>query len=87
MGSCQWLNACRSFFACRRFSVERKHDTVIMKKNLTELVFILDRSGKLSSKFRVPFIPDANVGADDLSALWRRSFCEMQRLIAVEGYG
>ena len=27
-----------------------------MKKNLTELVFILDRSGKSSSKFRVPFI-------------------------------
>ena len=72
---------------CRRFSVERKHDTVIMKKNLTELVFILDRSGKLSSKFRVPFIPDTNVGADDLSALRRRSFCEMQRFIAVEGYG
>ena len=34
-------------FACRRFSVERKHDTVIMKKNLTELVFILDRSGSM----------------------------------------
>ena len=67
--------------------MERKHDTVIMKKNLTELVFILDRSGKSSSKLRVPFIPDANVGTDDLSALWRRSFCEMQRLIAVEGYG
>ena len=58
-----------------------------MKKNLTELVFILDRSGKLSSKFRVPFIPDTNIGADDLSALRRRSFCEMQRFIAVEGYG
>ena len=34
-------------FACRRFSVKRKHDTVIMKKNLTELVFILDRSGSM----------------------------------------
>ena len=41
------VDACRSFFACRRFSVERKHDTVIMKKNLTELVFILDRSGSM----------------------------------------
>ena len=58
-----------------------------MKKNLTELVFILDRSGKSSSKLRVPFIPDANVGADDFSAQRRRSFCEMQRLIAVKGYG
>ena len=58
-----------------------------MKKNLTELVFILDRSGKLSSKFRVPFVPDTNVGADDLSAQGRRVFCDMQRLIAVEGYG
>ena len=45
------------------------------------------RSGKPSSKLRVPFIPDANVGTDDLSAQRRRDFCEMQRLIAVEGYG
>ena len=58
-----------------------------MKKNLTELVFILDRSGKLSSKFRVPFVPDTNVGADDFSAQRRRCFCNMQRLIAVKGYG
>ena len=47
----------------------------------------LFRSGKPSSKLRVPFVPDANVGADDLSAQRRRSFCEMQRFIAVEGYG
>ena len=58
-----------------------------MKKNLTELVFILDRSGKLSSKFWVPFVPDTNVGTDDFSAQRRRSFCDMQRLITVEGYG
>ena len=45
------------------------------------------RSGKPSSKLRVPFIPDANVGTDDLSAQGRRGFCDMQRLIAVEGYG
>ena len=42
---------------------------------------------KTSSKFRVPFIPDANVGTDDFSAQGRRSFCDMQRLIAVKGYG
>ena len=42
---------------------------------------------KPSSKLRVPFIPDANVGTDDLSAQRRRSFCHMQRFIAVEGYG
>ena len=47
----------------------------------------LFRSGKPSSKLRVPFVPDANVVADDLSAQRRRSFCEMQRFIAVEGYG
>ena len=40
-----------------------------------------------SSKLRVPFIPDANVGTDDFSAQRRRRFCDMQRLIAVEGYG
>ena len=45
------------------------------------------RSGKSSSKLRVPFIPDANVGTDDFSAQGRRGFCNMQRLIAVEGYG
>ena len=44
------------------------------------------RSGKPSSKLRVPFIPDANVGTDELSAQERRRFCDMQRLIAVEGY-
>ena len=48
---------------------------------------VLFRSGKPSSKLRVPFIPDANVGTDDLSAQRRRGFCDMQRLIAVEGYG
>ncbi len=48
---------------------------------------VLFRSGKPSSKLRMPFIPDANVGTDDLSAQRRRSFCHMQRLIAVEGYG
>ena len=42
---------------------------------------------KPSSKLRVPFIPDANVGTDDFSAQRRRGFCDMQRLIAVEGYG
>ena len=31
--------------------------------------------------------PDANVGTDDFSAQRRRSFCHMQRLITVEGYG
>ena len=41
----------------------------------------------LVSKLRVPFIPDANVGTDDFSAQGRRGFCDMQRLIAVEGYG
>ena len=45
------------------------------------------RSGKPSSKLRVPFIPDANVSTDDFSAQRRRSFCHMQRLITVEGYG
>ena len=50
-------------------------------------VQVLFRSGKPSSKLRVPFIPDANVGTDDLSAQGRRGFCDMQRLIAVEGYG
>ena len=45
------------------------------------------RSGKPSSKLRVPFVPNANVGTDDLSAQGRRSFCAMQRLITVEGYG
>ena len=45
------------------------------------------RSGKPSSKLRVPFIPDANVGTEDFSAQRRRRFCDMQRLIAVEGYG
>ena len=49
------------------------------------LVFF--RSGKPSSKLRVPFIPDANVSTDDFSAQRRRSFCHMQRLITVEGYG
>ena len=39
------------------------------------------------SKLRVPFIPDANVGTDDFSAQRRRRFCDMQRLIAVKGYG
>ena len=48
---------------------------------------VLFRSGKPSSKLRVPFIPDANIGADDFSAQGRRGFCDMQRLIAVEGYG
>lgn len=42
---------------------------------------------KTSSKFRVPFFPDANVGTDDLSAQRRRGFCDMQGFIAVEGYG
>ena len=50
-------------------------------------VQVLFRSGKSSSKLRVPFIPDANVGTDDFSAQRRRSFCDMQRLITVEGYG
>ena len=45
------------------------------------------RSGKPSSKLRVLFIPDANVSTDDFSAQRRRSFCHMQRLITVEGYG
>ena len=48
---------------------------------------VLFRSGKPSSKLRVPFVPNANVGTDDLSAQRRRSFCDMQRFIAVEGYG
>ena len=42
---------------------------------------------KTSSKFRVPFIPDANVGADDFSAQRCRRFCHMQGLIAVESHG
>ena len=48
---------------------------------------VLFRSGKPSSKLRVPFVPNANVGTDDLSAQGRRDFCDMQRFIAVEGYG
>ena len=42
---------------------------------------------KTSSKLRVPFIPDADVGADDFSAQRCRRFCHMQGLIAVEGHG
>ena len=42
---------------------------------------------KTSSKFRVPFIPDANVGADDFSAQRCRRFCHMQGLITVESHG
>ena len=42
---------------------------------------------KTSSKFRVPFIPDADVGTNDFSAQRCRRFCHMQGLIAVEGYG
>ena len=44
-------------------------------------------SGKSTSKLWVPFIPDADVGTNDFSALRRRSFCHMQRFIAVESYG
>ena len=38
-------------------------------------------------KSPVPFIPDADVGADDLSAQRRRRFCRMQKFAAVEGHG
>ena len=41
----------------------------------------------LPLKHRVPLVSDADVVTDNLSAQGRRSFCQMQRLRAVEGYG
>ena len=42
---------------------------------------------KTSSKFRVPFIPDADVGADDFSSQRCRRISHMQGLRTVKGHG
>ena len=48
---------------------------------------VFQQQRETSSKRWVPFIPDADVGADDFSAQRCRKFCHMQGLIAVESHG